>query len=76
MHTHTHEQELARIAPHVMYLFKRPKGIQATQFMAVVESLVTFAHNPNVFFEGFKALIVSPLCVSSIYIYIYIYIYI
>ncbi len=51
-------QELARIAPHIMYLFKRPKGIQATQFIAVVDALVTFAREPSTFFEGFRALTV------------------
>ena len=54
-------KELARIAPHVLHLFKRPKKIQAAQFMAVVDMLVTFVENPALFFEGFKALTIRHI---------------
>lgn len=60
----TRTQELGRIAPYVMFLFKRPKLIQASQFMAVVETLVTFAQDPELFFRGFKALTVCA-CVCE-----------
>jgi hypothetical protein len=58
-------QELARIAPNVVYLFKRPKVIQASQFMAVIEVLVTFAKDPEVFFGDFRALTVRTLSASA-----------
>jgi hypothetical protein len=62
----TRTQELARIAPNVVCLFKRPKVIQASQFMQVVEALVTFAQDPERFFEGFRALTVrvAPLLMA------------
>uniref|UniRef100_A0A6U4YXK8 Globin domain-containing protein n=1 Tax=Hemiselmis andersenii TaxID=464988 RepID=A0A6U4YXK8_HEMAN len=53
--------ELARMAPHIMHLFKRPKVIQAEQFVAVVDALVSFVENPEVFFEGFKALTIRHI---------------
>lgn len=40
-------KELARIAPHVTHLFKRPKRIQALQFINVIEMLVTFNEEPE-----------------------------
>lgn len=44
-------KELARIAPHVTHLFKRPKRIQALQFINVIEMLVSFNESPEKFFQ-------------------------
>jgi hemoglobin-like flavoprotein len=54
-------KELARMAPHIMHLFKRPKVIQAAQFVAVVDMLVTFVENPALFFDGFKTLTIRHI---------------
>jgi len=54
-------KELNRMAPHIMFLFKRPKIIQAAQFVAVVDALVAFVEEPEAFFEGFKALTIRHI---------------
>uniref|UniRef100_A0A7S1E185 Globin domain-containing protein n=1 Tax=Hemiselmis andersenii TaxID=464988 RepID=A0A7S1E185_HEMAN len=54
-------KELARIAPHVTVLFRRPKKIQASQFMSIVDMLVSFIETPTIFFEGFKTLTIRHI---------------
>ena len=54
-------KELARMAPHIMHLFRRPKVIQAAQFVAVVDALVAFVEDPELFFEGFKQLTIRHI---------------
>lgn len=49
---------LQKYAPHVCRIFKRPKKIQAFQFVTAVGWLVTFAKEPAAFFEELKPLTV------------------
>ena len=54
-------QGLAKLAPHVIHIFKRPKKIQAMQFVNAVELLVTFNENPEHFFEELKELTIRHI---------------
>eukprot|EP00282_Hemiselmis_andersenii_P023993 CAMPEP_0172001742 /NCGR_PEP_ID=MMETSP1041-20130122/3034_1 /TAXON_ID=464988 /ORGANISM="Hemiselmis andersenii, Strain CCMP439" /LENGTH=1380 /DNA_ID=CAMNT_0012655407 /DNA_START=13 /DNA_END=4155 /DNA_ORIENTATION=+ len=54
-------KELARIAPHVTHLFKRPKRIQALQFINVVEMLLCFNEDPEQFFVDLKPLTIRHI---------------
>jgi len=54
-------KELARIAPHVTHLFKRPKRIQALQFINVVEMLLCFNEDPEQFFIDLKPLTIRHI---------------
>lgn len=54
-------KELARIAPHVTHLFKRPKRIQALQFINVVEMLLCFNEDPESFFVDLKPLTIRHI---------------
>uniref|UniRef100_A0A7S1DKS7 Globin domain-containing protein n=2 Tax=Hemiselmis andersenii TaxID=464988 RepID=A0A7S1DKS7_HEMAN len=54
-------KELARIAPHVTHLFKRPKRIQALQFTNVIEMLVSFNEDPQQFFLELKPLTIRHI---------------
>jgi hemoglobin-like flavoprotein len=54
-------KELARIAPHVTHLFKRPKRIQALQFTNVIEMLVSFNEDPGQFFADLKPLTIRHI---------------
>ena len=54
-------KELARIAPHVTHLFKRPKRIQALQFINVVEMLLCFNEDPSKFFADLKPLTIRHI---------------
>mmetsp|Transcript_48663 Transcript_48663/g.99363 ORF Transcript_48663/g.99363 Transcript_48663/m.99363 type:complete len:1196 (+) Transcript_48663:44-3631(+) len=54
-------QGLATLAPHVIHIFKRPKKIQAMQFVNAVELLVTFNEDPGHFFEELKGLTIRHI---------------
>jgi hypothetical protein len=54
-------KELARIAPHVTHLFRRPKRIQALQFINVINMLVSFNHDPETFFDDLRPLTIRHI---------------
>mmetsp|Transcript_34261 Transcript_34261/g.84253 ORF Transcript_34261/g.84253 Transcript_34261/m.84253 type:complete len:954 (+) Transcript_34261:1476-4337(+) len=53
--------ELGRLAPHIVHLFKKPKGIQALQFVSAIDIIVGFNQDPVNFFE-----ILRPLAIRHI----------
>ncbi len=57
-------QGLATLAPHVIHIFKRPKKIQAMQFVNAVELIVTFNEDPEHFFEELKDLTIRHIKVG------------
>mmetsp|Transcript_2696 Transcript_2696/g.4349 ORF Transcript_2696/g.4349 Transcript_2696/m.4349 type:complete len:825 (+) Transcript_2696:1622-4096(+) len=54
-------KELTNVAAHVVQLFKRPKHIQAHQFVAVVDMLVMFVKDPEVFYSDLRPLTIRHI---------------
>jgi len=54
-------KELARLAPHVVHLFKKPKRIQASQFVNATDMLISFADDPEKFFQDLRPLTIRHI---------------
>mmetsp|Transcript_34262 Transcript_34262/g.84266 ORF Transcript_34262/g.84266 Transcript_34262/m.84266 type:complete len:959 (+) Transcript_34262:1476-4352(+) len=54
-------QELGRLAPHVIGLFKKPKSIQALQFVSAIDIIVGFNEDPVNFFEELRPLAIRHI---------------
>jgi len=53
--------ELYRLSPRAASLFKRPKSIQALQFVSAIDLMITFNENPGIFFEQLRPLIMRHI---------------
>jgi len=54
-------QEIGRLAPHVVHLFKKPKKIQSQQFVAAIDIIVSFNEDPAAFYD-----LLRPLAIRHI----------
>jgi len=54
-------KELASVAPYLVHLFKRPKRIQAAQFVSAVDLLTSFLEDPDTFFVELRQLTIRHI---------------